>query len=92
MYLDAETDITYEFLTNTLDIPAATVTELFKERWQIELFFQWIKQNLKVKSFLGTTRNAVVTQPWIALCAYLMLAFLKCQSKLGQQIITDKSV
>jgi len=90
VYLDAETDITYEFLTNALDIPAATVAELYKERWQIELFFKWIKQNLKVKSFLGTSRNAVMTQLWIALCAYLVLAFLKFQSKLGhsmQQIL-----
>ena len=87
MYLDAETDITYEFLTNALDIPAATVAELYKERWQIELFFKWIKQNLRVKSFLGTSRNAVMTQLWIALCAYLVLAFLKFQSKLGHSML-----
>lgn len=86
VYLDAETDITYEFLTNALDIPAATVAELYKERWQIELFFKWIKQNLRVKSFLGTSRNAVMTQLWIALCAYLVLAFLKFQSKLGHSM------
>lgn len=86
VYLDAETDITYEFLTNALDIPAATVAELYKERWQIELFFKWIKQNLRVKSFLGTSRNAVMTQIWIALCAYLVLAFLKFQSKLGHSM------
>ncbi len=86
VYLDAETDITYEFLTNALDIPAATVAELYKERWQIELFFKWIKQNLRVKSFLGTSRNAVMTQLWIALCTYLVLAFLKFQSKLGHSM------
>ena len=86
VYLDAQTDITYEFLTNALDIPAATVAELYKERWQIELFFKWIKQNLRVKSFLGTSRNAVMTQLWIALCAYLVLAFLKFQSKLGHSM------
>jgi len=86
VYLDEETDITYEFLTNALDIPAATVAELYKERWQIELFFKWIKQNLKVKSFLGTSRNAVMTQIWIALCAYLVLAFLKFQSKIGHSM------
>lgn len=86
VYLDADTDITYEFLTNALDIPAATVAELYKERWQIELFFKWIKQNLRVKSFLGTSRNAVMTQLWVALCAYLVLAFLKFQSKLGQSM------
>ena len=81
-YLDEETGITYEFLTNALDLPAATVAQLYKERWQIELFFKWIKQNLRVKSFLGTSFNAVMTQLWIALCAYLVLAFLKFQSKL----------
>ena len=89
-YLDEETDITYEFLTNELDLPAATVAQLYKERWQIELFFKWIKQNLRVKSFLGTSYNAVMTQLWIALCAYLVLAFLKFQSKLRhsmQQIL-----
>ena len=89
-YLDEETGITYEFLTNALDIPAATVAQLYKERWQIELFFKWIKQNLRVKSFLGTTLNAVMTQLWIALCAYLLLAFLKFQARLGhsmQQIL-----
>ena len=84
--LDAEADITYEFLTNELDIPAVTVAELYKERWQIELFFKWIKPNLRVKSFLGTSRNAVMTQLWIALCAYLVLAFLKFQSKLGHSM------
>lgn len=82
-YLDKETDITYQFVTNALDIPAQTVADLYKERWQIELFFKWIKQNLKVKSFLGTSMNAVKTQLWIALCAYLVLSFLKFQSKLG---------
>lgn len=81
-YLDEETGIIYEFLTNALDLPAATVARLYKERWQIELFFKWIKQNLRVKSFLGTSFNAVMTQLWIALCAYLVLAFLKFQSKL----------
>lgn len=81
-YLDEETGISYEFLTNALDLPAATVAQLYKERWQIELFFKWIKQNLRVKSFLGTSFNAVMTQLWIALCAYLVLAFLKFQSKL----------
>ncbi len=86
VYLDAETDITYEFVTNALDIPAVTVTELHKERWQIELFFKWLKQNLHIKSFFGTSRNAVMTQLWIALCAYLVLAFLKFQSKVGRSM------
>jgi len=83
-YLDAETDITYEFVTNALDISAATVADLYKERWQIELFFKWIKQNLRIKSFLGTSRNAVMPQIWIVLCAYLLLAYLKFQAKISQ--------
>lgn len=82
-YWDADTDITYQFVTNALEIPAQTVADLYKERWQIELFFKWIKQNLRVKSFLGTSKNAVKTQLWIALCAYLVLSFLKFQSKVG---------
>lgn len=81
-YLDEETGITYEFLTNERDLSAATVAQLYKERWQIELFFKWIKQNLRVKSFLGTSFNAVMTQLWVALCAYVVLAFLKFQTKL----------
>jgi len=85
-YLDAESGITYQFVTNALDIPAQTVADLYKERWQIELFFKWIKQNLKVKSFLGTSMNAVKTQLWIALCAYLVLSFLKFQSKIGASL------
>lgn len=82
-YRDEETDIVYQFLTNALDLPAKTVADLYKERWQIELFFKWMKQNLKIKSFLGTSRNAVLTQLWIALCAYLVLAFLRFTSKIG---------
>jgi putative transposase len=56
----------------------------YKARWQIELFFKWIKQNLKIKSFLGTSRNAVMTQIWIAICVYLLLAYLKFASRIGQ--------
>jgi putative transposase len=85
-YLDNETDITYQFVANALNIPAQTVADLYKERWRIELFFKWIKQNLRVKSFLGTSMNAVKTQLWIALCAYLVLSFLKFQSKIGASL------
>ena len=55
----------------------------YKERWQIELFFKWIKQNLRIRTFLGTSHNAVLTQIWIALCVYLLLAFLKFKAQLG---------
>jgi len=56
-------------------VDAKTVADIYKSRWQIGLFFKWIKQNLKIKSFLGTSRNAVLTQIWIALCAYLLIAY-----------------
>ena len=82
-YVDPETKKFYRFLTNSFDLKATVITELYKERWKIELFFKWIKQNLKVKTFLGTTPNAVLTQLWIALCIYLLLSFLRFKAKLG---------
>jgi len=80
----------YRFVTNAHHLKAAIVADLYKERWKIELFFKWIKQNLKIKTFLGTSENAVLTQIWIALCAYLVLAYLAFLSKIGasmQQIL-----
>lgn len=85
-YTDPETSIAYRFVTNALHLPAKVVADLYKERWQIELFFKWIKQNLKVKSFLGTSKNAVLTQLWVAMIVYLLLAFLKFKAKLGQTL------
>ena len=82
-YVDPETGIEYQFLTNSTKLQASEVAAIYKERWKIELFFKWIKQNLKVKTFLGTSENAVLTQLWIALCLYLLLAFLKFHAKLG---------
>ena len=89
-YLDPETGKELHFITNAGHLDAKTVADLYKERWQIELFFKWIKQNLKVKTFLGTSKNAVLTQIWIALIVYLLLAFLKFKAKIGlslQQIL-----
>jgi putative transposase len=89
-YRDPETGKRYVFLTNNFMLAASTIAACYKERWQIELFFKWIKQNLKIKAFLGTSPNAVMTQIWIALCVYLLLAYLKFQAKLGlslQQMI-----
>ncbi len=80
----------YRFVTNARHLPAATVADLYKERWKIELFFKWIKQNLKIKTFLGTSENAVLTQIWVAMCVYLVLAYLAFLSKIGvsmQQIL-----
>ena len=70
-YKDADTGIHYIFLTNNFTLAASTIADIYKARWQIELFFKWIKQNLKVKSFLGTSKNAVMTQIWIAICVLL---------------------
>jgi hypothetical protein len=85
-FKDAETGIQYYFLTNNFMLAASTIAEIYKARWQIELFFKWLKQNLKIKSFLGTSRNAVMTQIWIAICVYLLLAYLKFASRIGQSM------
>lgn len=81
-YRDAITGKRYVFLTNNFKLSAKTIADIYKSRWQVELFFKWIKQNLKIKTFIGTSKNAVLTQIWIALCIYLLLAFIKFQSKL----------
>lgn len=75
--IDPDTGKAIVILTNIFHLPADTIAALYKERWQIEIFFKTIKQNLKIKSFLGTSRNAVLTQIWIAMIAYLLLAYLK---------------
>ena len=85
-YKDAETGKHYVFLTNNFKLSAKTIADIYKARWQVELFFKWVKQNLKIKSFVGTSKNAVMTQIWIALCIYLLLAFLKFQSKLNKSM------
>jgi len=85
-YRDPSTGKHYVFLTNHFKLSATTIAAIYKERWQIELFFKWIKQNLKIKSFIGTSRNAVLTQIWIAMCVYLILAFIKLRSKLGKSL------
>jgi len=85
-YRDLETGKEYRFVTNADHLDAKTIADLYKERWQIELFFKWIKQNLRIKTFLGTSRNAVLTQIWIALIVYLLLAFLKFKAKIGASI------
>ena len=76
----------YFFLTNNFKLAAKTIADIYKARWQVELFFKWIKQNLIIKSFIGPSKNAVMTQIWIALCVYLLLAFLKFQSKLQKSM------
>ncbi|NJO21151.1 MAG: IS4 family transposase [Spirulinaceae cyanobacterium RM2_2_10] len=75
-FVDTETGQRLSFLTNRFDLPALTVAALYKSRWRIELFFKWIKQNLRIKAFFGTSENAVRTQIWIAICVYLLVACL----------------
>jgi putative transposase len=85
-YRDPETGKYYVFLTNRFDLSTKTIADVYKVRWQVELFFKWIKQNLKIKSYVNSSKNAVMTQIWIALCVYLLLAFLKFQSKLKKSM------
>ena len=78
---DAETDKDYIFLTNNFRLSAATAAAIYKRRWQIELFFKWIKQNLQIRTFLGTSENAVMTQIWVALIHFLLVAYIKFLTK-----------
>lgn len=80
-YYDHESGELFAFLTNNFRLAPYTVTQIYKSRWQIEAFFKWIKQNLKIKTFLGTSENAVLTQIWVAMCYYLLLTYIKYQTK-----------
>jgi hypothetical protein len=86
-YYDEERQKMLTFLTNNFKLAATTIAQIYKSRWQIELFFKWIKQNLKIKSFLGTSKNAVLTQIWIAMCYYLLLTYIKYQTKYGHSLL-----
>ena len=83
-YKDPETKKQYYFLTNNFTLAAKTIADIYKDRWQIELFFKWIKQNLKIKKFIGRSRNAVLTQIWISLCVYLVILFSKFINSIRQ--------
>ena len=76
-FYDAEHDKHLVFLTNNFDLPALTIAQLYRCRWQVELFFKWIKQHLRIKRFYGTTENAVKTQIWIAISVYVLVAIVK---------------
>ena len=82
-YRDPQTGKFYQFLTNQLGWSAATIAAVYKDRWQIELFFKAIKQNLKIKAFVGTSRNAVLTQLWIAMITYLLVAIARHSAREG---------
>jgi hypothetical protein len=76
-YLDMETKKRFKFLTNNFTLPALTITQIYKARWQVELFFRWIKQHLRIKAFFGTSENAVKTQIWIAVSVYVLVAIVR---------------
>ena len=86
-YWDIKNKKEYIYLTNNFKLTAKQIADIYKERWQIELFFKWIKQNLKIKTFLGTSRNAVLTQIWIAMIYYLLLAYIKFQTKFKKSLL-----
>jgi len=87
-YRDPQSDKTLVFLTNNFTIPPQAVADLYRCRWQIELFFKWIKQHLRIKSFFGTTENAVKTQIWIAVCVYVLIAIVKKRLDLDASLYT----
>ncbi len=87
-YFDSETQKHFTFITNHFGLPAITVAQLYKCRWQVELFFRWIKQHLRIKAFYGTSENAVKTQIWIAIAVYVLIAIIKKQLKIEQSLYT----
>jgi len=86
-FFDHDTNKTYMFLTNNFKLAAITIAQIYKARWHIELFFKWIKQNLKIKTFLGTSKNAVLSQIWVAMIYTLLLAYIKFQTKSSFSIL-----
>jgi hypothetical protein len=87
-YFDTDQNKRLVFLTNNLTLSALTITQLFQCRWQIEIFFKWIKQHLRIKAFYGTTENAVKTQIWIAITVYVLVAIIKKQLKIDLSLYT----
>jgi hypothetical protein len=87
-FFDSEHNQYYVFLTNNFLLPALTVAQAYKQRWKIELFFKWIKQHLRIKSFFGTSFNAVKTQIWIAISIYVLIAIVKKRLKLEYNLYT----
>ena len=87
-YHDTATGKTFNFLTNNFMIPAQTVADLYRQRWQVELFFKWIKQHLRIKSFYGTSENAVKSQIWIAVSIYVLIAIIRKRLGIKQNLYT----
>src|SRR5207253_7042975 len=76
-FVDEQTNKRLKFLTNNFALPALTIAQIYKSRWQVELFFKWIKQHLRIKAFYGTSENAVKTQIWIAISVYVLVAIVR---------------
>ena len=87
-FFDAEHNQELVFLTNNFDLPALTIAQLYRCRWQVELFFKWIKQHLRIKAFYGTTENAVKTQIWIAITVYLLVAIVRKRLNIKASLYT----
>jgi len=87
-YRDAETGKVFVFLTNNFSLPALTIARLYRHRWKVELFFKWIKQHLRIKSFFGTTENAVKTRVWITVSVYVLVAIIKNRLNLDVSLYT----
>jgi hypothetical protein len=86
VFYDSQNDLRLALLTNQLELPALVITELYHNRWQVELFFKWIKQHLRLRAFYGRTENAVRSQVWSAICAYLMVAIVKKRLKIRKSL------
>ncbi|BDD85803.1 hypothetical protein DPPLL_01680 [Desulfofustis limnaeus] len=87
-FRDEKTGKTLVFLTNNFTLPALTIAHLYRSRWQVELFFKWIKQHLRIKNFFGTSENAVKTQIWIAVSVYVLVAIMKRRFNLQESLYT----
>src|SRR6202040_2551373 len=85
-FKDPASQKTFIFLTSQFALPALTITHLYRQRWQIELFFKWIKQHLRIKTFFGTSENAVKTQIWIAISTYVLVAIMKKRLSLSASL------
>jgi hypothetical protein len=85
-YFDADTNKRLKFLTNNFTLPALTIAQIYKQRWQVELFFKWIKQHLRIKAFYGTSENAVKTQIWIAVSVYVLVAIIRKRLELDASL------
>jgi len=85
-FVDKQTNKRLKFLTNNFALPALTIAQIYKSRWQVELFFKWIKQHLRIKAFYGTSENAVKTQIWIAISVYVLVAIVRKRLRLESSL------